>query len=1453
MQDQQPFYLGEEIDGLEAMYPLFFKEYVLRRKNDLTNPAFHSLSDIELPRDSILFYYPKHTNDLGPSNHEPLINNYPDIVNIGFDSHYVIESGKARPAPLDERKQIQKYRNGHYRYKYTRNIKTPMGRSKELVVINNALGVLKWNYVPNRFLAFDKSYNQLASLLDVVNQNAEGNKRQLFFRMELPNQVPIFTKFTEYFRHYEKCFELNKEGELEFTGPNDQAIRDLKRTGAFWLLDWFAWLSGKYEYSLFNRLSDDALERLNIVFTKHGKAVILKPGLLRSWLDELNKTVKVDGEEQIDYNTSQRQNAVKRTLAVFMRMIAQANVEEVEQHDDDTTSKEANTKENGDGPIGSHESEEEELGEEIADLDSSDDSDLFNDFLNGRKTDVDGLPGQSGEEPSGSGSGSDSEATGSQETVESWTDELDDAEFVTEEVLQPTSHNRMVDESPEAGIRRAIERKARDGQLTKSQQDFFLRQAERYKDLAMPNGQTLEEFMRIDEEMLRNLPSKVAPEMVGVQDTSYLESTVAHLKKGYVEHFMMRDMVKAIIAVQQAGICVTNFEQETVHNVDGTYDVFKVQFHPVGGRPVTRAFRIARVDKDGTFTVDGKKRTKALQRMDLPIRKMDDYRVGLNSYYGRKLIISRSKMAADDYGLWLSKQVRKRALKDDFELFVGNTYSNQYALPRTFTALSRRFKGIKTKDVEFVFDVKEIVKRDPALESKMTATSAVIGFKGKTPVMIDEYGNLKAGKEDLGPIEAYLGIDIQKAPMDTANVNINGYRFPMGVVLSYYFGFDELLKILNVEPKVIPGGVRVKLESDEFALRCADETLVFNRRDPMTSLVFGGMSKLNNLHSFNRVDMNDPGIWVTAIDNPKVKPSHFQEMTNMFDMFIDPITRDELKRLGHATSFDYLLIEATEMLRTEQHEHEVEIKEQRFIGYESFAGSIYHQMTSSARQYWGKAMDGRATFDLNPESVMMEACLKDTSVDMVQEVNPVHELKEQETVTFGGNNGRNDVSMVRRTRGQLPTYKGVISEAGKDSSKVGYVTYTTSNPKITDFRGNVDLSRDVGNAGLGSVTMNLMPGANKDDPKRTLFSGVQHSQGTSAVNYTPNIMRSPYDLVVAHRTSELYSKPAKQNGKVLEVTSEGMKIEYEDGTIDTYPLGIKLGDAAGEVHRHNRVTDLVAGDTFKAGEILGWDEVYFQRDMVNPRQVVWKCGVMTRIALIENQFTFEDSIEISKEFAEETKTSYILGNKFYLGFDQGLKMHVDIGDEVDYDTILCHIEDASLVGVEEDPEDDFGVLDRMGTRQEKSNHHGKVVKIDVRYNGNLEDMSEPLRKFVAKHDRLRKRSAAITGDGIVSGNVAGGRGMRESLEPGQVSIEVFVEEFIETSTVDKFVIGNQMKGTVGNIFPNEYFTKDGRKIQILFSFKSLFNRMVLSLRDKLVTNELVAHSTKQMIDIYRGN
>ncbi|QMV29156.1 hypothetical protein AP1_0455 [Aeromonas phage AP1] len=107
-----------------------------------------------------------------------------------------------------------------------------------------------------------------------------------------------------------------------------------------------------------------------------------------------------------------------------------------------------------------------------------------------------------------------------------------------------------------------------------------------------------------------------------------------------------------------------------------------------------------------------------------------------------------------------------------------------------------------------------------------------------------------------------------------------------------------------------------------------------------------------------------------------------------------------------------------------------------------------------------------------PEKASMGLVL--VRVAIVQQVNLVHQVKQQEEVTFGGSFGRTDQAMVRRTRGQLDNYAGIISEAGKDSGKVGFISYMTSDAKIVDLAGNIDVDLPGTPAGRGSITANLL-------------------------------------------------------------------------------------------------------------------------------------------------------------------------------------------------------------------------------------------------------------------------------------------------------------------------------------------------------------------------------------------
>ena len=104
------------------LYQQFFKNFVLRKKPEIVKPVFHSLADVILPRDSLLQYLPHTSEDTGPSYEEPLLNNYPNKVNIFFDNHYDVGIGKVRPAAYNNTKAIQDYRKSHYKYNWARNL-----------------------------------------------------------------------------------------------------------------------------------------------------------------------------------------------------------------------------------------------------------------------------------------------------------------------------------------------------------------------------------------------------------------------------------------------------------------------------------------------------------------------------------------------------------------------------------------------------------------------------------------------------------------------------------------------------------------------------------------------------------------------------------------------------------------------------------------------------------------------------------------------------------------------------------------------------------------------------------------------------------------------------------------------------------------------------------------------------------------------------------------------------------------------------------------------------------------------------------------------------------------------------------------------------------------------------------------------------------------------------------
>ncbi|AEV89715.1 putative virion-associated RNA polymerase beta subunit [Pseudomonas phage OBP] len=1436
------------LDGNEAMmYNQFVKLFGTREKiNDVTSPRYTPVGDIMLPRNSLIHYQQQHPGEVGPSNTAPFISNFDKRINMFFNVNYEVILGSTKIQNVPLTKTITGYEGSHFIYNRTRNYTTVVGKEGELLVNNLAIGQLPVLYKRRTvFTPYQKWYNDLYTLVGSINEFSKYGRHQ-FIEIQLPRTFPTYKTLELMFDKYKKFF--NEDGEV--VRMDKIPLAPFQAEQSFWLLDLYGCLMGfdNSNYSLLAKLNEDAKKQLEIIFTYNGKCWIVN-------LQNLMNLISYSDKETDEKPGNLKINYFKRFYVSLISLVTPI-LAEPEQESEQEAAVGDNREDKGSSTRGSDEDETSAQGVPGKDtaVDGGSGPSSLADLYSSSKRSTAVQDSTSRDEGKETNNETPSlevsiDEEGEDVGADSWGQDISDDVFE-----QASVENAAIAQtrpySPTASIERELDELARTGQLTSKEREFFEKAANTYKDLAI-GGRTIEEIIDIKPEDMKLTNDDISPDSIVIRDKAALKSRTEELKNAYNSKMLRRNIIEMIVFAQNGKVAVTDLDMEQVVTADSMFDVYTIRYQPIKGSQSTRRIRIPTVMEDGTFTMNGVKSYAQLMRMEAPIRKISPTKVALTSYYDKKVMVERSTKAVDDFGRWLKASIIERSYVDkSIRVSLGGFKPPKDQVCYYYSILASRFKAIETPLYHFDFDTTNLVTTK-AWAKLCNDKSWVIGKQGEHPIIIDNAGLVTIDGVEKGYIEELLGLNIVKAPIPCATVNVNGFKFPAVVVLSYWTGFSNLLKMLKADYRTVDPDQRPQLAADEYLVSFADERLIFNRRDELTTLILSGLRKLPNLHNFSRSHLDDPNVWFSLIGDPRVKPTHFKEMTLLYDMFIEPIMKRLLEEKGYPVVMDELVIEACKLLLNNESKHEIEITEQRFVGYERFAGHVYREQVKATRQYRNKPNNGKKTFDLNPDAVMMNI-ITDSSCQAMEEVNPIHQIKSQEEYTFGGTLGRSDRAMVRRTRGQLPNYAGIVSEAGKDSGKVGFIGYLTSDAKIVDLYGNVDVNAKATTVGRGSVVMNALYGTTKDDTKRTLFSGVQQSQVMAADNYVVNPLRTSYDSQIAYRTSELYSSVAKQKGKVTEVTPYGMTVTYEDGTEGKFPLGYEIGKGAGEYHKHNKVTDMAVGQEFDKGQILAWNELFFDRDMVDPTRVAWKSGGMARIALIEDQFTFEDSIGISKDFSEASTSPFLKPNDFKVLGEQSIKLHVKVGDVVEYDQILCDIENPVSSVFEYDDADSFEGLDRIGIKQVKAKQSGKIAKIEVFYNaGDLDDWDESLRTFIKKYDGVRAKSAEYKSVAAKTGNV----GINASIGKSKIYLNtavvyIYIENTIKTTTADKFVVGNQMKGTVGFIYENLIYTLDGRPVHITFSLKSLLNRMVLSLRDKLVANEVNNVYTQRMISKY---
>lgn len=989
-----------------------------------------------------------------------------------------------------------------------------------------------------------------------------------------------------------------------------------------------------------------------------------------------------------------------------------------------------------------------------------------------------------------------------------------------------------------------------------------------YKLIPSPApGVPLSDFIKYDVKDLKINESDsdaTLSDVAALLDKSMLKSTLKEYDKKYITEFLDKDIANVAMSTQKAGFMVTDYEVEKQEDVTGRYEVHTMRVTPIVGKASTLRFKLPSVDEDGSYTSGGVKYHLRKQRIDTCIRKISPSRVALTTYYGKTFVI-RSEKKSDDYSIWLHNQISALSLEDRptvTNVYPSNVFDYSFKAPRVYSQLGKYLKSFSYQGYELNFDNKdrEIIFTEDNLKKYEVNGSVLIGFRADNAMLLMDkdssiYEIVDGSVEPKGSFEEFMGINTTNAPVEYTEARIFGKNIPIGVILAYKMGLTALIEKLKIEVRRVGAGQRQNLQSWEFAVNFEDETLIFSKDDAVAAMVIAGFlpfSKTTKRYSVYAFDK--PAVYMKLLEQYNMGSRYLKEIDLLDEMFVDPISEQVLAQDGYPTSYRELIVEATKMLATEYHNSPLDLQEMRIRGYERFAGAVYTEVVNAIRDFRYSSNTSQKQIDLNPYAVWRRVT-QDPAAMPSDSLNPIQNLKEVESVTYSGAGGRSSRAMVKASRAYHENDIGVISEATVDSHEVAINTYLSANPKFNSVRGTADISKadSIDAASLVSTSALLSVGGDQDSAQRLNMVSIQQSHTIACNEYKAPPVRTGYEYVLPKRVGPEFARTADEDGRVVSVDHDAIVIEYKSGKRDYFQVGKVFSKSKNLTIPHYLKGNVRVDDKVKKGDVITYNTNFFEKDSFDPKAVIWKNSVLARVVLMESRQTHEDASSISVNLARKLTTRVTKVKDIVVNFNQEVRDLVKVGSEVDYDTKLCIIEDAVSASAGLFDKSSLDTLRNLSAQVPVANVEGIVEKIEVFYNGEIEDMSNTLSEITTASDRELKRSMIKRGKKPLTGQVGDAyRINNQPLDMDSLVIRVYITGSVPAGIGDKGVFANQLKTIFSEVMDYEIRSESGLVVDAVFGAQSVFNRIVNSVFVIGTTNTLLGVIGKKAAALYES-
>lgn len=1043
---------------------------------------------------------------------------------------------------------------------------------------------------------------------------------------------------------------------------------------------------------------------------------------------------------------------------------------------------------------------------------------------------------------------------------------------------------------------RAAETIMKATHLTKAQEDRAVRLAEAYKEIEL-NGKTLQSILNEspDDQVSKNELDFLKGQ---VPDESMLKSSVANFDTEYMDKFFMKDLVAVLTSFNKVGMFLKDLKiTDTSNSQDSKMEV-KATYEDLNHKTHTVRFTVPKVDKRGYCYINGGLKVLKKQRITVPICKVSPVRVTLSSDYN-KYLVERVKSVAHSFINYIDKIVEVSEKK--IKVVFGSASLPTQPFPYEYTAIARKYTAMTITDQDdsrhpWIFHF-----NDPA---------KLVELYGASGIPEDVVKDAQANEDDVkgylvgihntqSPVYVYMKLDgslvlynaedgvtndgstfidlvCELCNLDISHLNewtefkLLSKSVPVIFALAYRYGLSYMLNYMKTKYAIYDKKARYPRRQSDVIIKFKDKVLVIPRAPLSHSLIFAGLNNYEKfLLKYNIEDMDDKNTYFELLQSKKMSVHNLKGIDNYFDLFVDPITRDVLFRMGEPTDAKDLLIRATTLLTTEDHPPVAASTNYRFRSDERICTAAYKVLANTYATFRYRGIGASNTFSIRDFEIT-NMVINDQLMEPVEQINPVNDVKYREEYGHGGAGGRQSTDTFMIDDRQWPEDGvGIIGESSVDNGKTGYAGNMSCNPTIDNIRGltiNKKLEDITTSEAFTSTTL-LGPCAVNDDSKRVSFLNIHLSHYVATKEMSLPRVRTGYERVMAHRCKPPFSYTAEEDGVIETINEESHML------VVSYPKSKrKISVEYGDLYTNNGgggfyctqnivINGFKEGDKVKRGDVIVYNDRFFKPDPFT-KQVDLSFGQLANVAIIDMARTVEDSDIISAQLAKKLEFNPVHPRDIVITKSTTIHKYAAVGTAIsNVDPLMIFdqsaITDDMFGGVDDETAE---LLAKVNRETPRAKFTGRVVKIDAFYLGDTSEMSPSARNLVNLINREKTKKASVSkgtdneADYPATTNITDSARIGATvLEEDTLIIRFYIQQDMSMGGGDKVEFDSSLKSVSAGTVEHGWDTEDGSvTCDALFSAVGIHKRLINSPIQTGIMNRNLEKIEKDVLEMYFG-